>query len=176
VVSTVQRYYASTYGRFNTADPLAASAMADDPGSWNRYAYVGGDPANHSDPSGQDPNCGPNMIWDGEGCTDGSGTEEPSGSGDGSVGDEYSGLNPCVQIYSALFGGSANCGAPVTTVGYTPPPPNMQWGGRPISKSYSTGVIPCSESASQVIGTIENNFPSFGNFQGPILGGLATVP
>jgi len=48
-----QRYYASSYGRFTTADRLASSAMASDPGSWNRYAYVGGDPVNRSDPSGR---------------------------------------------------------------------------------------------------------------------------
>ena len=47
-----QRYYASSYGRFNTADPLAASAMAGDPTSWNRYSYAGGDPVNRSDPHG----------------------------------------------------------------------------------------------------------------------------
>lgn len=33
-----QRYYASSYGRFNTADTLASSAVAKDPGTWNRYA------------------------------------------------------------------------------------------------------------------------------------------
>lgn len=47
-----QRFYASSYGRFNTADPYRASAGAGDPGSWNRYAYVGGDPVNVADPSG----------------------------------------------------------------------------------------------------------------------------
>ena len=31
-----------------------ASAEGDDPGSWNRYAYVVGDPTNRSDPSGLD--------------------------------------------------------------------------------------------------------------------------
>jgi RHS repeat-associated protein len=45
-----QRYYASAYGRFNTVDP--AAAMPKDPGTWNRYTYVGGDPVNRSDPSG----------------------------------------------------------------------------------------------------------------------------
>ena len=47
-----QRFYASTYGRFNTADPYAASGGPEDPGSWNRYAYVGGDPVNWLDPQG----------------------------------------------------------------------------------------------------------------------------
>ena len=47
-----QRFYASTYGRFNTPDPYAGSAGTTDPGSWNRYTYVKGDPVNHHDPSG----------------------------------------------------------------------------------------------------------------------------
>ena len=45
-----QRYYASTYGRFNTADPYMASAGPGDPGSWNRYSYTRGDPVNRRDP------------------------------------------------------------------------------------------------------------------------------
>jgi RHS repeat-associated protein len=48
-----QRYYAASYGRFNTADQYMASAGPKDPGSWNRYAYVGGDPVNQNDPTGQ---------------------------------------------------------------------------------------------------------------------------
>jgi RHS repeat-associated protein len=51
-----QRYYASTYGRFNTADPyMAAKHGANSPskpGSWNRYSYVQGDPVNAKDPRG----------------------------------------------------------------------------------------------------------------------------
>ena len=46
-----QRYYLSGTGRFRTADPSAGSNGAD-PGSWNRYAYVGGDPINFADGSG----------------------------------------------------------------------------------------------------------------------------
>jgi RHS repeat-associated protein len=49
-----QRFYASTYGRFNTTDPSAKSAKAGAPGSWNRYSYVQGDPANRKDPRGLD--------------------------------------------------------------------------------------------------------------------------
>ncbi len=48
------RYYAASYGRFNTADQYQASAGPADPGSWNRYAYVGGDPVNFADPGGRD--------------------------------------------------------------------------------------------------------------------------
>jgi RHS repeat-associated protein len=49
-----QRYYASTYGRFNTADPYRASGRTGDPMSWNRYSYALGDPVNSNDPSGLD--------------------------------------------------------------------------------------------------------------------------
>ena len=41
-----QRYYASGYGRFNTADPSRISAGPEDPSSWNRFSYVQGDPIN----------------------------------------------------------------------------------------------------------------------------------
>jgi hypothetical protein len=51
-VSTVQRYYASAYGRFNTPDPYGGSAGPTDPGSWNRYSYALGDPVNGNDPRG----------------------------------------------------------------------------------------------------------------------------
>jgi RHS repeat-associated protein len=51
-----QRFYASTYGRFNTPDPYQGSAKGasdpNNPGSWNRYAYVQGDPVNAKDPRG----------------------------------------------------------------------------------------------------------------------------
>lgn len=48
-----QRYYGSRFGRFVSADPYLASGGAGDPGSWNRYAYVGGDPVNYGDPTGE---------------------------------------------------------------------------------------------------------------------------
>jgi len=44
-----QRYYAQ--GRFTTPDPSGA-ADPSDPGSWNMYAYAGGDPINYNDPEG----------------------------------------------------------------------------------------------------------------------------
>ncbi|MFN7919441.1 MAG: RHS repeat-associated core domain-containing protein [Bryobacteraceae bacterium] len=48
-----QRYYSSSWGRFLTADPYKASGGPSEPGSWNRYAYVEGDPINHFDPDGR---------------------------------------------------------------------------------------------------------------------------
>jgi RHS repeat-associated protein len=46
------RGYLPTYGRFAQGDPYQASGGAGDPGSWNRYGYVGGDPVNFYDPPG----------------------------------------------------------------------------------------------------------------------------
>jgi RHS repeat-associated protein len=61
-----QRFYASTYGRFSTPDPYRKSARRHNPGSWNRYTYVNGDPVNRQDPSGLlDYSCG--LVQDVEG-------------------------------------------------------------------------------------------------------------
>jgi RHS repeat-associated protein len=48
-----QRFYASTYGRFNTPDPYRGSSSTQYPLSWNRYSYALGDPVDWNDPSGQ---------------------------------------------------------------------------------------------------------------------------
>jgi RHS repeat-associated protein len=51
-----QRFYASSYGRFLTPDPMGAKAAnPNDPESWNRYAYAIGDPVNRNDPNGLCP-------------------------------------------------------------------------------------------------------------------------
>jgi len=47
-----QRYYASSYGRLNTVDPLGRSVILSEPLSWNRYAYCMGDAVNCYDPTG----------------------------------------------------------------------------------------------------------------------------
>ena len=78
-----QRYYNAGMGRFWTADPTSGQAVV--PASLNRYAYVQGDPINLNDPGGLDPNCGPNMVWDGEGCTNGAGSPLPDASVPSSV-------------------------------------------------------------------------------------------
>ncbi len=49
-----QRYYNNLIGRFMRPDPFGGSANAYVPQTWNRYAYVGNDPANNFDPNGLD--------------------------------------------------------------------------------------------------------------------------
>jgi RHS repeat-associated protein len=59
------RYYGSGTGRFWSADPYMATNSGNDPAtpqSWNRYAYVQGDPANFADPTGE------NLVAAGAGC------------------------------------------------------------------------------------------------------------
>ncbi|MBI2683499.1 MAG: hypothetical protein HYX26_09860 [Acidobacteriales bacterium] len=47
------REYLPTTGRFDRPDPLGLGAVKKgDPGSWNRFAYVQGDPVNYNDPRG----------------------------------------------------------------------------------------------------------------------------
>jgi RHS repeat-associated protein len=48
------RFYAAALGRFLTPDKKGTSAHPNSPQSWNRYAYVTGDPANRRDPKGLD--------------------------------------------------------------------------------------------------------------------------
>jgi RHS repeat-associated protein len=48
------RGYDSNAGRFDRPDPLGLGAVKmGDPGSWNRFAYVQGDPVNYADPGGK---------------------------------------------------------------------------------------------------------------------------
>jgi RHS repeat-associated protein len=84
-----QRFYASTYGRFNTADPSKNGLNPRVPGSWNRYTYALGDPVNRNDPTGLYA-CDPD---DQELCDD-----QQSGDGQQDGG-----------------GGGANCGSVIAT-------------------------------------------------------------
>jgi RHS repeat-associated protein len=64
-----QRYYGVGTGRFNVPDP-STGVNPRNPATWNKYAYVAGDPINFYDPSGlmAAPSdvavCGPGWIQD----------------------------------------------------------------------------------------------------------------
>jgi RHS repeat-associated protein len=110
----MNRYYDFARGRFTSPDPRASGSVSN-PMSWNRYSYTRGDPVNHYDPSGLDPQCGPGQTWMGEGCY---GTTDPlydaSYPTDPSQG--------CVDDpgYDFVSIGTSNCG-PASPVA-TPPP------------------------------------------------------
>ena len=73
-----------------SADPYRASAGAEDPGSWNQYAYTSGDPINRYDPRGlfaevvNNTNCEQTKV----GCT---GSDKGERSSDGSKPDSDQG-------------------------------------------------------------------------------------
>lgn len=48
------RSMSAAQGRFSSSDPLLASGRAENPQSWNRYAYVGNNPLRFVDPTGLD--------------------------------------------------------------------------------------------------------------------------
>jgi len=80
-------------GRFNTPDPSSHSVHPKSPASWNRYAYVGGDPVNHNDPRGLDQSV----------CSDPGNPDCPAPTAP----------DPCFDLSLDLFDGGVNCGAPV---------------------------------------------------------------
>jgi RHS repeat-associated protein len=51
------RYYRPDHKRFTSPDRYRGSCRRGDPQSWNRYAYVGNDPVNRTDPSGLNGFC-----------------------------------------------------------------------------------------------------------------------
>ena len=112
-VSLVQRFYASSYGRFNTPDPYGVSANTAVPGSMNRYSYTKGDPINRKDPRGLDPcpaddpctDDGGEWTWGGllDGFWESLGT--PVNNGPGYA--YYCAFDPECQTQMAQGGGSA---------------------------------------------------------------------
>jgi RHS repeat-associated protein len=60
------RVYDSNAARFTTPDPLGLKAVRlGNPGSWNRYAYAGGDPINFIDPDGLSPCSTGGLVYNG---------------------------------------------------------------------------------------------------------------
>ena len=118
--TTDQRYYASTYGRFNTADPYQASGGPSDPGSWNRYSYTRGDPINRLDPRGLE-DCPPGVDF----CVTGTAVAD---SPDPSPCSEFAVMAPWAAAYLSSIGA---CGVPSEYGGgggaaqkpFVPPPP-----------------------------------------------------
>jgi RHS repeat-associated protein len=95
-----QRYHQPGAGRFMTPDRMSGNPT--NPGAWNKYAYVGGDPVNRTDSSG---NC-----WSQDG-------------GDGLTADDY----PCAQTDDTCtyqdFRDGGGCGGDASIVGVAGPPP-----------------------------------------------------
>jgi RHS repeat-associated protein len=138
----VNRYHQPGVGRFMTADPAANSAKINDPGSWNRYAYVVGDPANRVDRSGECPadtywndpwDCpeGPDSPYPYGDCT--ANVFNPFGICDGSCPSELLSSSTCYQNPGNPGGGAPDPGPtdpPLTCsfTGYTTQTPGFRSG------------------------------------------------
>jgi RHS repeat-associated protein len=101
----VNRYYASSMGRFLSADPYQASGGPADPQSWNRYAYVQNDPANFIDPKGMylcvpGVTCALEMAGSGAGND---GMEVVNGSDDAAPKEGTGGWDPCANKEAVAF-------------------------------------------------------------------------
>ncbi len=124
-----QRYYSSVYGRFTSVDRYRLGTRPESPGSWNRYAYVMGDPVNSTDPSGMlrigcdDPTA--ESIYDGS-CNAVSGDYGyPGGLGcdeDGGYGfiSNANTMVSCAQVPTVGAGGGSAHPTPPPPL---PPPP-----------------------------------------------------
>ena len=77
----VNRYEAPGQGRFLSSDPYQASGGPSDPGSWNRYSYVEGDPTNFNDRTGQEMSLVCGFFGEGDG--------DCGGGDDGGYSDEW---------------------------------------------------------------------------------------
>ena len=118
-----QRWYTSTYGRFNRPDPSGTSAHIGSPSSWNRYAYVLGDPIGSNDPSGLD--CGQDSLFGFCSADDGSdvgsnGDSGTDGGGGISACDDPANLNPNCSIAPAQCADPA-CSTGGAGNGFLPP-------------------------------------------------------
>jgi len=109
-----QRYFGVGTGRFWSADPAGlATAHLGKPGSWNRYAYVLGDPINFRDRKGLDA-CDPDdddsraAVADDDTCV-----EDPDVDGDG--GGPGSGTYTALSAYTDPNNGELTISDPSVT-------------------------------------------------------------
>jgi len=119
-----QRYYAPWGGRFLTPDPGGVrTAVPTGPASWNRYAYVSGDPVNFNDPTGRlqaDPSTdinsglycssGIELLIDGmpDGCYGEGGGGDGDGASSGDEGDDEESPWECPVQYQNFINAHAS--------------------------------------------------------------------
>ncbi len=156
-----QRFYSSAWGRFVTPDPYVATATSPSdpkmPGSWNRYAYVQGDPITYSDPRGRNivvGDCGDLINGaDQPGCDDGG----DLGGGDGG-GDPCAG-NSLLPIPNPL------CPAPVGPPAAPPPAPTStsctDWGCMPPAFARAIQALTLDPDCMALFGTAQTRSEGF---------------
>ena len=144
----VNRYHQPGMGRFLTADPSRKSMVPGNPGSWNRYAYVLGDPVNGRDPTGMDSGlteeyCNANPddpdCQAGDYC-EGFKTCEPGSAGGDSGGGDGSGVCSSDTL-GALAGAVEECVDPAPPPPPAPPTPDcgisVAYNGQPSNQDVT---------------------------------------
>ena len=121
-----QRFYASTYGRFLTADRVTSSNAKVIPANWNKYAYVSGDPINKRDPRGT---CSPD---DDPPCF--------SATGTASSGDTWSWGDPLDDAFWASLSGPDPAADPAAVAECLPACANAQI-GQPGTGVYQQMIV-----------------------------------
>jgi len=158
------RYYSNAYGRFMTPDPYNGSSKPSKPQSWNRYAYVNGDPVNGNDPSGLgglalyfqiydgSPGDGGGGGGGGDGFDGGFGFQDTSGYCDPSAGPGLCAPSPCVGADGTPMPGP---GCPATGgTAPPPPPPNINADGVATSlEVINLSATPCAQFKNGSQGT-----------------------
>jgi RHS repeat-associated protein len=126
----MQRYYSGSTGAFWTPDPGGIkTADSISPNSWNRYAYVNGDPVNKLDPSGKIA-CD---AGDDDGCAADAGDTDNDCDDDGCVDDDGGGGTADCTV---LSDGTVSC--PTTTVVVTATPDPVKTPGPDTSTNFWT--------------------------------------
>jgi RHS repeat-associated protein len=163
------RYYGSNMGRWMAPDPgwLAAVDLAN-PQTLNAYSYVTNSPLIYNDPTG---------MW---GCDSGGALPTASNAvlsvifsvvRSFACGEDQETDHNTIEAYG--HGVRQQMPNPVqphsTHPGQMPAPNN-------VVKHYGV-TVPCSSSASQVMGAVESNFAAFGNYSsGPFSLSFGTPP
>jgi RHS repeat-associated protein len=131
----INRYHQPGMGRFLTVDPKRKSALPAIPGSWNRYAYVLGDPINSRDPHGLNE-------LESDACGD-----DGDDGGDGGDGGGSGGGCDSSGTLNALGENAGECAPP------PPPPPPAPTPCNDDIQMYTRPVL----IASAIIGGIITN-------------------
>jgi RHS repeat-associated protein len=153
------RYYSSSLGRFLSADPLAGSL---DPQSLNRYAYVGNESTNATDPVGllcrADVRCPKNSLGPEWSSISAYGIDDSSPIGGYGVDSPLNSYYPPSGSYSQdLFQSSASVN------------------GEPVSSGYTLGVtVTVNGALPQTIGVGIYGIPGLGQDSVPGGGGPQT--
>jgi len=147
-----QRYY-NQAGTFFSPDRTGMrSANPNNPASWNRYAYAGGDPANFADPTGTEI-CSPGGDVQQDACS-------ALATGDGSFGTgaTTTGNNdPCQQLPEEdFFASPSPCllySGPEPTSAPSAAPTCSNWGCMPAAFSRAIQALTLNSDCMSLFGT-----------------------